>query len=486
MQQYSPEPHYRESWGNFPPAIANDVMGTLRFDAKDVEAPEYNGGKRAGNMEDAVALIQRKLFKNTIKKLKQFLQRENIDLDSLVIVPVDAVEGAGKNKIPLAIAKVISEELGGVVIDNEIKQSNKVSRTGQGINHRLAFMPTFQGGVAPKKYLIVDDTLRVGGTIANLRGHINKHGGKTIGVFVMQSDEQSLTLQPSQKTYNKLYNKHQKEKVDEFCIKEFGFDSTCLTRGEAGNIAASTSLDEMGRRISDAREHGRRNGFEITRTREEAGQYSTKIERRTTEIERRATEIERSSTEIERIREKRSKTAHSKRDRGVERRGANLLATVIDSDKKNLESELEVLKKIKETKNIGIILSAEKANLKNDLKHYANSFEMVNNIKAGIDAINIAQQDFQTVQNPEAYRVVKSTMSCKDILGGLPLDGFRKFITGHQTRLSNLLKTHISVKEKAIIRQRKENMKIAKNIYMDLQRKALGLPLKKEEKGLER
>ncbi len=38
----------RLPWKNFPSAIANNKMGSLRFDAKDVEAPEYDGAKRKG------------------------------------------------------------------------------------------------------------------------------------------------------------------------------------------------------------------------------------------------------------------------------------------------------------------------------------------------------------------------------------------------------------------------------------------------------
>ena len=43
----------------------------------------------------------------------------------------------------------------------------------------------------------------------------------------------------------------------------------------------------------------------------------------------------------------------------------------------------------------------------------------------------------------------------------------------------------ISIPEKNILRQRQENMRQAKKLYMDLQRKALGLPLE-TDRGLER
>lgn len=253
----------RVPWGNFPAVIANDQMGSLRWDAKDIEAPEYHAAKKEENWQAALGLIQRKLKPDTLARIDNFLHLHCTDFSKLEIIPIDAIESAGNNKIPLAIAKIVSDYLGGVQINTDIKQANKVGRTGAGINHRLAFMPMFDGYVRDKQYFIVDDTLRVGGTIANLRGFLDLNGGKTIGAFVMQSDEQSLILQPSEKTYRKLYAKHGKEVSDDFCRKQFGFDTQCLTRGEAGNIAAAASLADIEQRIADAREQHRRNKLEI-------------------------------------------------------------------------------------------------------------------------------------------------------------------------------------------------------------------------------
>ncbi|HBT97748.1 MAG TPA: hypothetical protein DEB25_09035 [Desulfobulbaceae bacterium] len=265
----------RVPWGDFPPVIANDRMGSLRWDGKNIEAPQYAAAKSGDDWQAALTLVERKLKPDTIGRIGSFLRQRGIDFGKMEILPVDAIEAGGRNKIPLAMAKIISEKLGRIAINTEIKQADKVGRSGTGINHRLAFMPSFAGDVAQKNYLIVDDTLRVGGTVANLRGYVERNGGKIVGVFVMQSDEQSLTLQPNEKIYNKLYSKHGKEKTDEFCKRQFGFDSSCLTCGEAGNIAAAASLNDIARRIESAREHARRIGLEVDVATREAGRLAT-------------------------------------------------------------------------------------------------------------------------------------------------------------------------------------------------------------------
>ncbi len=151
--------------------------------------------------------------------------------------------------------------------------------------------------------------------------------------------------------------------------------------------------------------------------------------------------------------------------------------------KQGMDSTLEVLSKIRKEENVETILATEKAILRNTLKFYANSQEMKSSLKAGLEDLKVAQKSLEIVQNSSAYQAVKDAMSRKDIVQGLPQDGFRKFEKSHQTRLSNLLKTSLSTKEKALIRQRKSNLKVAKEKYMELQRKVLGI---KQEKGLER
>ncbi len=143
--------------------------------------------------------------------------------------------------------------------------------------------------------------------------------------------------------------------------------------------------------------------------------------------------------------------------------------------KQGIGSTLGLLEKLEQLADVALILFAEKVILQNALKFYANSPEMKNSLNAGLEDLEDAQNSLKTVQEPAQYKIVKKAMSKKDIAQELPLDGFRKFERSHQARLSNLLKTTLSTEEKSLVRQRKNNLKAARNAYMSMQQKALGI-----------
>lgn len=72
----------------------------------------------------------------------------------------------------------------GLEVEYRIGQIDKVSCTNTGADHR----PAFSGEVVQgQEYLIVDDNLTMGGTIASLRGYVENRGGKAIGASVIVS-----------------------------------------------------------------------------------------------------------------------------------------------------------------------------------------------------------------------------------------------------------------------------------------------------------
>ncbi|MCZ2328957.1 phosphoribosyltransferase [Bartonella sp. F02] len=168
-----------------------------------------------------------------------------------------AVEGAGNNKIPMAIAKVLADRLG-LDVESGIGQREKIGRTGTGSDHRLAFNPTFNGNVkAGQEYLIVDDNLTMGGTIASLRGYVENRGGKVIGACVMTAHENSLDLAIKPKMLAAIANKHGLM-MNKFVEETFGYGIEKLTQAEAGHFRAAPTVDAIRIRIHDARDAGSR------------------------------------------------------------------------------------------------------------------------------------------------------------------------------------------------------------------------------------
>ena len=92
-----------------------------------------------------------------------------------VIAAVTAIETGGLNAIPDAMAQVIGTRLSLAVDDGELLQMNIVAHTRASGWHRIVTPPRFGGTVkAGQHYLLIDDHIGLGGTLANLRGYIAK------------------------------------------------------------------------------------------------------------------------------------------------------------------------------------------------------------------------------------------------------------------------------------------------------------------------
>ncbi|MDO4775813.1 MAG: phosphoribosyltransferase [Cardiobacteriaceae bacterium] len=234
-------PSERAPWGNFPPVITNGFIDSLS------DLPGYDAAK-AGDADAALQLVLTLIKPETVEAVRRNFKP---DLHTL-IVPVHAEEAAGRNKIPVAIAKVLAADLG-LQTDESIVQVNRVRRTGSNANHRLAFPPTFDGDVQKgKNYIIVDDTLTQGGTLAALRGHIENRGGHVLGMMVMSAKNYSLQIAPTSEILHNIHQKHG-DAMNEYFLQEFGYGIEQLTHSEAAHALAAANVDTFRDRIAQAR-----------------------------------------------------------------------------------------------------------------------------------------------------------------------------------------------------------------------------------------
>ena len=233
----------RAAWNDFPEVIRNGNLGTLKNE------PEYEKAK-SGNMPAAIALVDRLLTNETVKKIK-----EQIKDSKPLVLPVLAIEATGNNKIPLAMAEVIANRLS-LDVELGIIQNNKVGRTNTGADYRLAFNPRFEGDIKQgQKYLIIDDTLTMGGTIASLRGYVENRGGEVIAASVMTAHEKALNLPVKPSMLAAIENKHGLS-MNQFWQETFGYGTDKLTQGEAGHLKSAKSVDTIRERITAARYAG--------------------------------------------------------------------------------------------------------------------------------------------------------------------------------------------------------------------------------------
>jgi hypothetical protein len=230
----------RTGWKGFPDIIRNADLGTLKADDR------YTAAK-SGDWKAAIEMVADHVTGDYLRSIRNL-----IGIRTPVVLPVMAEESTGRNKIPAAAATVICSTLH-LEVCTDIVQAEYVGRTGKGIDHRFAFQPTFTGRVVPgQEYFLVDDTLSVGGTIAQLKGYIESHGGKVVGASALTAHKGCLSLPVTEKMLNAIKLKHG-DSMTNFVQEEFGYDITALTQQEAGHFRTAASADALRDRITAAR-----------------------------------------------------------------------------------------------------------------------------------------------------------------------------------------------------------------------------------------
>ena len=235
----------RAPWGDFPPVIRAGGLGSLK------DEPEYKAAK-SGDQSAALDLVDRLLPTDTIRQIRTIIGNNNP-----LLLPVLAMEDTGNNKIPLAMAMTLAERLG---LDTEqgLVQRERVGRTGAGADHRLAFNPTFVGNVKMRQaYLLIDDTLTMGGTLASLRGYVENRGGIVIAASVMSAHPGAVDIAVKPEMLHAIERKHGPA-MNIYWMEEFGYGIDKLTQGEAGHIKAGATVDAIRNRIAAARDEGLR------------------------------------------------------------------------------------------------------------------------------------------------------------------------------------------------------------------------------------
>lgn len=153
----------------------------------------------------------------------------------------------------------------------------------------------------------------------------------------------------------------------------------------------------------------------------------------------------------------------------------------------SFKTTLNFLRKNAKGRDIHTLLDDERVMIRHSLKFDANSPEEAQSLKTAADQLDDAAKCLDVVCNdPKGYMASAQTYPTKKKEAGLPLDAFRDFLKSHTARLTNRLAGKASHSEKLILRQRKENLAIVKECYVELQQKALGMESPQKNKGLSR
>ena len=236
----------RVAWRHFPDAVL------LARERETKQHPEYTAAK-SGDAKAAARLVHALTDEAGLDRVRVLIGQGGGAQP--VLVSAHAYERDGVNAIPAALSALLSERLG-VRFDTGIVQTNVVWHTGADGYGRLARQAAFEGEVASgREYVMVDDFVGQGGTLANLRGWIEKREGKVIGAVTLTGKAYSAALNPTKEQLHELRRKHGAD-FEKWWREHFGHAFDCLTQSETRYLARSPDVDTIRDRLAAAIRQG--------------------------------------------------------------------------------------------------------------------------------------------------------------------------------------------------------------------------------------
>jgi hypothetical protein len=229
----------RMPWGNFPDVLIHATESAVK------QHPTYQAAK-AGDGNAAIRLVNDTQSAEQTQKLLSVLAGH-----SPTLVSAHAFERGAVNAIPEIFADFLGQALGWSV-DSDIYQANVVFHTGADGFSRLARQARFEGRVNPGvEYVLVDDFVGMGGTLANFKGYIESNGGKVLAAVSLTGKPHSAKLVPSPERLQELRGQHGTE-LESWWYERFAHTFDALTESEARYLARTEGSDTVRSRIAAA------------------------------------------------------------------------------------------------------------------------------------------------------------------------------------------------------------------------------------------
>jgi hypothetical protein len=206
--------------------------------------PAYRAAK-TGNGHAALALVHDTLNPAQNRRLQALVGPQGRP----ILVSAHAYEREGVNAIPEILADEIGKLLGWPV-DGQVLQVNVVTHTGADGFSRLARQAEFAGSVqAGQDYVMVDDFVGMGGTLANLKGHIESQGARVLAAVCLTGKPHSARLTPTAQRLDELRARHGQD-LERWWFERYAHGFDALTESEARYLARTPSADTIRDRIA--------------------------------------------------------------------------------------------------------------------------------------------------------------------------------------------------------------------------------------------
>lgn len=241
----------RKPWPcNFPEVVIHALLEARNAHQCYVQA-------KAGDREAAEQLVA-DLFNEVA--LEQLLHQ--VRGTKGLVAAVSALEDQGFNAIPDVLANEVALRLGWDLDQGDLRQINRVSHTRASGWHRLITQAEFAGDVQPgASYLLVDDHVGFGGTLANFRGYIESQGGMVVSMMTLTETTGGRTIALRQSTLETLWGNHGEE-LEKLWRESFGYGLDCCTELEAGYLSRQRTLDYIRRQLAKAAKKADQRGLQ--------------------------------------------------------------------------------------------------------------------------------------------------------------------------------------------------------------------------------
>ena len=210
---------------------------------------DYDAAK-SGDSAAALRLVRDLVEPQALHPLADWVAQTNP-----ILASAHAIERHGVNAIPEALCGLLAAEFG-CRHESLLVQANVVGHTRADGFARLARQPLFAGPVvAGGAYLLVDDFIGMGGTLANLRGYVLSKGAGCVGAIVLTGQPRSATLALSVASLATLRGTHGPD-LEHWWQQRFGHAFDCLAESEARYLSRTPDADRVRDRIVAAQQAG--------------------------------------------------------------------------------------------------------------------------------------------------------------------------------------------------------------------------------------
>lgn len=213
----------------------------------------YSAAKGQRDMDASLDLLDDLVIKDTITKLREL--EEKCGAKPKLIAPA-AQPSDSNNVLAIGYANWLGHELDWDVEDGvfQIKDFSKDKLNGW---VRIAHRSTFYGEIdKTSPYVIVDDVITLGGTLADLRSFILGKGGRVIGMSTIASkDGSDVQIRLDNDNQTKLEKSYGSD-LAKFCHELLGFDHKGFTGAEADRVLGCSGYVDLRKKIVRGRDEG--------------------------------------------------------------------------------------------------------------------------------------------------------------------------------------------------------------------------------------